>query len=39
MEASFDRTLHQPPRIDKNGFIKDNSLKRSAGKRNALEGE
>jgi hypothetical protein len=33
---SFDRTVHQPPRIDKNGFVKDTSLKRSAGKKNAL---
>lgn len=35
-QPSFDRTLHQPPRIDKNGYVKDNSLKRSPGK-NALQ--
>lgn len=34
---NFDRTVHQPPRIDKNGYVKDNSLKRSGGKKNALE--
>ena len=35
---SFDRTLHQPPRIDKNGYIKDTSFKKVLGK-NALEVE
>jgi hypothetical protein len=33
---SFDRTVHYPPRIDKKGYVKDNSLK-TGGKKNALE--
>ena len=37
--ATFDRTLHNPPRIDKNGFIKDQSIKDAGGKRNALYNE
>lgn len=33
--VGFDRTLHQPPRIDKKGFIKDASFK-NHGCQNAL---
>lgn len=32
----FDPTLHQPPRIDKFGYVKDNALKRDALQPNAL---